>query len=327
MKNLISFLIISLLSVSCVEHKISIIVEPDGSFKYSHNASGDKQDLQDLDFPLSKNLDWNMENNFDEESDNYFYNFGRLFEKNSIFPNTFYLGDSINRDILLKHNVEVNYSNSFIYEHYNLIINFNGRDASKKYPLLKEFLLDQENPPANWVHDGLSYIFNQAVLESNFGFNIENIIKTAISEWLENIKQSYDNTSLQENFENVKTEGINIIQSNLIDNSIDNFKEIINKYEQEARITIDLSDDIIEFYTVLPGFVHETNADSIFNDTLLWRFSGIDFADNNYEIVAKSSIYHKSRFHWTITIIMVLVAFITLYIISSKVPDPSESSK
>ena len=114
---------------------------------------------------------------------------------------------------------------------------------------------------------------------------------------------------------------------NLINESIKEFIKLISKYENEARITIDLSDDIIELTTVLPGYLISSNADSSFNDTLLWRFSGIDLIDEDYIISAKTSIYHKSRFHWTILTTLLLVALITLYLIARKVPDPMKMSK
>ena len=102
---------------------------------------------------------------------------------------------------------------------------------------------------------------------------------------------------------------------------------ILTKYEQEARITIDLSDDVIEFLAVLPGILQNTNADSIFNDTLLWRLSANDFADQDLEITANSLIYHKSKYYWTLTFLMVFVTFVTLYFLARSVPDPSKFSK
>ena len=326
-KKILLYLFTLILTSNCVEHKITITVEPGGSYNYHHYSTGDKKDILDLDFPLSNDKNWTIENNFEEKTDNYYYKFEKYFNSTSDFPNSFYKGDSIKSEVLLTHKVQVDYSNKFINEYYNFSIIFKGRNASLKYPLLMDFVIDQENPPQNWVHDGLSYIFNQALLEADFGFNIENIQIHAVSEWLEKVKQDYNNDSLQENFELVKIQGINIVESHLIDNSIDSFVESITKFEQEARITIDLSDDIFELIAVIPGFLQETNADSIFNDTLLWRFSGIDLVDNNYELFAKTTIRHKSRYHWTISAIMLLATFFTIYIIARKVPDPSKFSK
>ena len=326
-KFILFILFVLIFSSNCVEHKIGITVEPGGSFIYSHFIEGDKNDILDLDYPIPTSSEWNIKNNITDESDIYFYSFEKDFNQNQSLPFTFYNDDSLDRDILLNHKMILDYKNRIINEYYNFNFIFEGRKAEEKYPTLYSFLQNQENPPEGWVYNGLSYIFKQAILETGFGFNIENILTLAIEDWLENIKQNYNDDSLQENFENIKNEGIQIVKNQLIDDSLDKFISQLTKFEKEARITIDLTDDVFEFFIVLPGFLQETNADSIFNDTLLWRFSGLDFANNDYQLIAKSSIYHKSRFHWTLVIIMLVVSFAILYWISSKVPDPMKSSK
>ena len=57
------------------------------------------------------------------------------------------------------------------------------------------------------------------------------------------------------------------------------------------------------------------------------NISGIDLINEDYVLKANTSIYHKSIFHWTLTLFILLGAFITLYIIASKVPDPMKISK
>ncbi|MAJ43802.1 MAG: hypothetical protein CMF96_03530 [Candidatus Marinimicrobia bacterium] len=327
LKKILSNLIILITITNCVEHKIRISVEPNGSFKYSHLIEGDKDDILNLDYPIPESSDWIIKNNLNNLTEPYFYSFEKKFNENQTLPNNFYNDDSIRKDILLNHKMNLDYKNRLIYEYYNFNFSFEGRDAKEKYPILHSFIQNQEQAPQGWVHNGLSYIFNQAIIESNIGFNIKNIISLAINDWLNIIKRNYDNESLQENFEFIKMDGIEIVKKHLIDDSIENFIILLTKFEQETRITIDLADDIFELYLFLPGFYYETNADSIFNDTLLWRFSGIDFADKDYQLIARSSIYHKSRFHWTIVSIMLIVTFITLYWITRNVPDPLKTTK
>ena len=322
------FLILVLfLANNCVEHQIKIIVDPNGSFKYSHYIEGDKSDILDLDYPIPKSNEWKIKNNFNHETDKYFYSFEKYFAEDHTIANSFYNEDSLSKDILLNHILKIDYKNRIINEYYNFNFTFKGRNANEKYSILYSFLQNQENPPPNWMHNGLTYIFKQAILESGFEFNIENIVILAIENWLNTIKLNYDNDLIQKNFKIIKNEGIQIVHSQLIDNSIEKFKSLLMKYEKETLITIDLTDDLFEFYVKMPGLLQETNADSIFSDTLLWRFSGLDFADKDYNLIAKSSIYHKSRFQWIIISIMLLVSFTILYLIASKVPDPIKPSK
>ena len=327
LKNISCCLFILFIFSSCVEHKISIIVYPDGSFDYDHSASGDKKDLLDFDFPLPSSIDWIINHNFEEDTEDFNFRAVKHFEVDSEFPQSFSKSDSILHEILLSHQYSIQYSNSFIYENYDIEIIYKGRKSSQKYPVIAEFLRDQDNPPKGWVFDGLSYIFKHALSETDIGFNIEPIVNSDIENWLDEINYNFDNESLQNNFTSIKNEGIEIVKKHLINESIKEFIKLISKFENEARITIDLSDDIIELTTVLPGYLISSNADSSFNDTLLWRFSGIDLIDEDYIISAKTSIYHKSRFHWTILTILLLVASITLYLIARKVPDPMKMSK
>ena len=281
----------------------------------------------DFDFPLPSSLDWIINHNFEEDTEDFNFRAVKHFVNDSKFPKSFFNSDSISKDILLNHNYSINYTNSFIYENYDIEIIFEGRKSSQKYPLIAEFLRNQDNPPKGWVFNGLSYIFKHALSETDIGFNIEPMVNSDIENWLDEINYKIDNESLKSNFTSTKNEGIEIVKKHLINESIKEFIKLISKYENEARITIDLSDDIIELTTILPGYLISSNADSSFNDTLLWRFSGIDLIDEDYIISAKTSIYHKSRFHWTILTILLLIASITLYLIARNVPDPMKMSK
>ncbi len=325
--NFLFILFFIIMFTSCVEHKISIIVYPEGSFDYDHSASGDKKDLVDFDFPLPSGQEWVINHNFNENSEDYHFRAVKFFEEGKNLPHSFYNSDSISNEILLDHHFSIDYSNKFIRENWDINITYVGRKASHKYPLVAQFLKDQDNPPAGWVFDGLSYIFNQALSETDIGFNLEPMVKLDLQHWLNKINQNYNNESLQSNFEFIKNEGVNIICKNLLEKASLQFTDLVNKYENEARITIDLADDIIELTTVMPGLLISSNADSTFGDTLLWRFSGVDILDDDFVIFAQSSIYYKDRFQWLGVLTLLLIAIITLYLIARKVPDPMKMSK
>ena len=50
-KFILQSFIILLLSTNCVEHKISISVNPNGSYGYTHHVEGDKKDIMDYESP------------------------------------------------------------------------------------------------------------------------------------------------------------------------------------------------------------------------------------------------------------------------------------
>jgi len=325
--NFLFILFFIIIFTSCVEHNISIIVYPEGSFDYDHSATGDKKDLLDFDFPLPTGLDWVINHNFNENSEEYHFRAVKNFKDGENFPQSFFNSDSISNEILLDHHFSIDYSNKFIRENWDINITYSSRKASEKYPLVVQFLKDQDNPPADWVFNGLTYIFNQALSETDIGFNLEPMVKLDLEHWLNKINQNYNNESLQSNFEFIKNEGIKIICKNLLEKASIQFTDLVDKYENEARITIDLADDIIELTTVMPGLLISSNADSTFGDTLLWRFSGVDILDDDFVISAQSSIYYKDRFQWFGVLTLLFIAFITLYLIARKVPDPMKMSK
>ena len=200
LKNISYCLFILFIFSSCVEHSISIIVYPDGSFDYDHSAGGDKKDLIDFDFPLPSSLDWIINHNFEENTKDFNFRAVKHFVTDSKFPQSFFNSDSISKDILLNHNYSIHYTNLFIYENYDIEIIFEGRKSSQKYPLIAEFLRDQDNPPKGWVFNGLSYIFKHALSETDIGFNIEPMVNSDIENWLDEINYKFDNESLKSNF-------------------------------------------------------------------------------------------------------------------------------
>ena len=109
LKNISYCLFILFIFSSCVEHKISIIVYPDGSFDYDHSAGGDKKDLIDFDFPLPSSLDWIINHNFEEDLENLNFRAVKHFVTDSKFPQSFFNSDSISKDILLNHNFSIHY--------------------------------------------------------------------------------------------------------------------------------------------------------------------------------------------------------------------------
>ena len=188
--KILYYLLFLIIFSSCVEHKVSLIVYPDGSYDYDHTASGDKNDLIDFDYPLPTSLDWLIKNNFSEDVEEFYYRVFKHFNNNSKFPNSFLNSDSIPKEILLEHQFSIKYSNYFIYEYYDIDIIYKGRQSSIKYPLITDFLKNPEDPPNGWVFNGLSYIFNEALNEINPEFNLEPIIYKNLKNWLNYINNN-----------------------------------------------------------------------------------------------------------------------------------------
>ena len=107
-----NILFILLLVSACVEHKFSFNVSPDGNYKVHYSAHGDKMDLQDRDFTMPFGVKWDIHSTMEQiEAESYDYSAHRLFKRNEDFPVSFYNGDSIYFESLLKHIAEIKHSN------------------------------------------------------------------------------------------------------------------------------------------------------------------------------------------------------------------------
>ena len=140
------YLLVLTLIFSCVEHKFSFRVSPDGSFQVDYNAHGDRSDLTDFDFTLPSNLNWTINSTLDDaEAESYDYTAHRIFTRNEDLPATFYNGDSIYFESLLKHPIEVKHSNWFFRETFIFEAKFVGRKVEIKYPMVSQLLQTRKN--------------------------------------------------------------------------------------------------------------------------------------------------------------------------------------
>ena len=106
-----NILIILLLICACVEHKFLFEISPDGSYEVKYSAHGDKMDLQDHDFPMPSGIQWVIHSTFEQiEVESYDYTAHRFFKRNENFPETFFIGDSIYSESLLKHPTKIKHS-------------------------------------------------------------------------------------------------------------------------------------------------------------------------------------------------------------------------
>ena len=81
------------------------------------------------------------------EAESYDYTAHRLFKRNEYFPSTFYKGDSIYFESLLKHQIKLKHFNWFFRETYSFNVEIVVRNVDSKYPQVGQFILDTENPP------------------------------------------------------------------------------------------------------------------------------------------------------------------------------------
>jgi len=180
-------LLVLILVFSCVEHKFSFTVSPDGSYKVEYKGHGDKNDLTDFDFPLPTGAKWTINSTLENaEAESYDYTAHRLFKRNEYFPSTFYNEDSIYFESLLKHHIKVKHYRWFFRETFSFDAEIEGRNVSGKYPKVEQFILDIENPPVGWLKEALMYLLTETLNQADIEWNTRPIITAELHDWKKN---------------------------------------------------------------------------------------------------------------------------------------------
>jgi len=291
----LSFLLIFLF-LSCVEHTFSIQISPDGHYLVKYGAHGDKEDLLDLDVPLPSGYGWTINSTInDVEAESYDYNAYKQFDKNDLFPQNFYDGDSIYLESLIKHPAKINFYNLFFLKTYSYKSIIESRDVKNRYPLIEDLILNPEEPPSGWYKEALMYILFQTIDLVNIDWNNRPIIENELKNWKINELDTVSDSVLIDQYEYYKNIGLDIIMQPSSPDLYNDMDSIFKSLEDELNITLDLIDDTFLFQLTMPGIIEETNADSISNDTLFWSFALEDYMSKDFEMFANSKINYSQR--------------------------------
>ena len=302
-----SILFILLIFCACVEHKFFFHVSPNGDYKVKYSAHGDKMDLQDYDFSMPSGLKWTIHSTMAQiEAESYDYSAHRLFKRNEIFPDSFYNGDSIYSESLLKHPAEIKHSNWFFWERYKFSIRFIGRKVESKYPLVYQFMQDMENPPDGWIREALIYLLTETLKRTDLEWNTRPIITAELNNWIEEELFSVDDSTLFEELDYYKNLGLDIIMQPAPPILYNKMDSIFKTLEDELEITQGLFDDNFEFQLILPGILGSNNADSLAGDTLFWFLNLENYISDDYILTAESGINYPYRQKWGTAISIIL---------------------
>lgn len=290
------YLLVLIFVFSCVEHKFSFTVSPVGSYRVEYKGHGDKNDLTDFDFSLPTGAKWTINSTLENtEAESFDYTAHRLFNRNEKFPTTFYQGDSIYFESLLKHPINVKHYNWFFKEIYSFDAEIGGRNVGSKYPLVEQFILDTESPPKGWLKEALMYLLTETLNQADIEWNSRPIITAELQDWKKNELMMVSDSTLLEDIDYYKNMGLDIIMQPASPHLYNEMDSIFKSLEDELTITMDLIDDNFSFQLILPGILETTNADSIVGDTLFWSFELHDYMNGDFVMQANSKINYPGR--------------------------------
>ena len=297
---------------SCVEHKYVIHVSPDGAYMVNYTAHGDRNDLVDEDVPLPTGEGWVISSTLDGDAESYDYTAIKFFEKNQLFPATFYKGDSLYTSSLLSHPISITHSHWGFTERFELHGKLGGRGVHAKYPKLLYLFKDDSLSQQGFLFEIISYLFTETLHHTPIEFNQQGMVKIDLEQWLhQEIKPLPDSTLLTQ-FDEIKEEGLDILMQPISPDYYHHVDSLFTLLEDEARITMDLMDDTFSFQAILPGELMSTNADTTYGDTLAWKITWEDYHTNDIEFIATSKINHPQRLLWGILIMSVVIILVLL---------------
>jgi len=274
---------------------------------------------------MPSGVKWSIHSTIDQiEAESYDYSAHKLFKRNETFPATFYNDDSIYSESLLKHPTEIKHSNWFFWEKYKFEVRFLGRKVESKYPIVRQFMEDMENPPDGWIREVLIYLLTETLKLTDLEWNTRPIITTELNNWIEDELKSVGDSTLFEELNYYKNLGLDVIMQPAPPILYNEMDSIFKTLEDELKITLDLFDDTFEYQLILPGELVFNNADSLAGDTLFWSFNLEKYLSGDYILTAESSITYPVRKKWGIVLFIILVIlFIGIQKRKKTTPNPS----
>tara|TARA_Y100000748_G_scaffold304066_1_gene311594 strand:- start:3029 stop:3991 length:963 start_codon:yes stop_codon:yes gene_type:complete len=296
-----------LLNISCVENIIFIQVYPDGQTYLKIASLGDSTDIHDNDFehPFKNKTTGNSTFN--------------LVKRDSLWEAT---TEIIYKDSILIFNstnsLEFNFHRSeekkTLSTFYNFKMEFIGRAIKQNYPLLYQALKDNMLDSLKWLPEAMTVIINQSLTslesetkEKKDKFNRERLVN--------HFKNSFARLTTFEELEYIQKNRLDFIKTTIKPFSLNkNFAiKLANKmkfYENHLTASLGLKDDSFLVKLLMPGEMFSTNALSMNQDTLVWKF-GLDSLLNDNLLLSASSVkYSKKKIQKTsILIVCFLLIF------------------
>ncbi|MDP6338842.1 MAG: hypothetical protein QF842_00750 [Candidatus Marinimicrobia bacterium] len=233
-----------------------------------------------------------------------------------------------------RHPIAIEKKNGLFATTYLLSQIFEGRQVSQKYPLMIKSMQDTGDDSTEKIVETeiIMYCLRMGMDDLKNKLPIEELLKERILNHFRGVFHKAEEEGnlfgiMNDDKKEDKTLFVlprELIETNFrpfLDALPDNFTkacmEAMSPYIDEANVTLGLNDDTFKFAGILPGMITHSNADSIKNDTLWWKFNYEDFINDDYVMEAASVVYYPKRIQAAI-VIGALVILVSLILTSRK---------
>ena len=315
-KSLSSILIVfAMLNISCVENIITIHVYPDGQTYLKIISLGDSTDIYDNDFihPLQNQITNSSSFN--------------LLKKDSLWEARTEL---IYKDSTFKFNPKNSLGFNFYRAEkktalsilYDFKMEFIGRVLKKNYPLLYIALQNNNLDSLEWLPEAMTVIINHSLIDiENERINIKN--KFNRERLVNHFKNAFARITTFRELEHIQKNRLDFIKNTIKPFKLDeNFAmeltEKMKMHEDHLKASLGLKDDSFIIKLLMPGEMLETNAMSINQDTLIWKFGLDSLLNNNYILSANSVTYSKEKIQKTSILIVCFLLIFGIILINKQ---------
>ena len=296
MKMLFPFIIfIVIFAPSCVEHFISVNIQPDGSYKLEFISRGDSTDVFDDDFPHpTEGKNWAKHIWTERSEDDTTW----IMETRGYLKAGEKFVSSHNNIGALLHPVEIEIKKRWVSTLYTARHTFKGREIYRKYPRLGESLEESAGSDSvEWITEAFVYIISSSLKDMEKQADSE-LTPFIIERMTNHIRNYADRIKSKKLIDEISRERDDFLKTLFMPFSADlknsfytKLDSAMHPYKEELRITTGLQDDKFNFRLTMPGIVTRSNADTLEGDTLKWEFKLGDFAGDDYIMEAVSVIY------------------------------------
>ena len=315
-KSLSSILIVfAMLNISCVENIITIHVYPDGQTYLKIISLGDSTDIYDNDFihPLQNQITNSSSFN--------------LLKKDSLWEARTEL---IYKDSTFKFNPKNSLGFNFYRTEkktalsilYDFKMEFIGRVLKKNYPLLYIALQNNNLDSLEWLPEAMTVIIDRSLIDiKNEKFNIKNKFDRA--RLVNHFKNAFARIKTFRELEDIQKNRLDFIKNTIKPFKLDEdfaieLTEKMKIHENHLKASLGLKDDSFMIKLLMPGEMLETNAMSINQDTLIWKFGLDSLLNNNYILNANSVVYSKEKIQKTSILIACFLLIFGIILINKQ---------
>ena len=281
-----------MLLTACVENLVHLNILPTGKYSIRYNSTGDKVDLENLDFShpestnqikwfssmkyvgrkndISKNLDWEKETIATTALD-----------KRLMFSNS----ES------LSYEIDVNTKKYFFWDKFYFDSTIHSLNIDKKYPSIVEFL-NIEADSLSWIVPAKEYVITASLKDYDQKIALNDIFKERINSQVDSYFSYAKERDLIKKFDNnsliILKDVLKPISETLPKNFFNEMEVFINKHENDLEKNTELMNDYFQFNVRFPGKIQEHNGKKNKENILIWSFDFDDIAQDEFKMYANS---------------------------------------